>query len=69
LLDPEDCRAKLGGLGGVSHLFHAAYLEKPTEAERVEVNGAMLRNLVEAIGSGAGGLRRIVLMGPSPPPD
>src|SRR5690348_17173531 len=49
LLDPEDCRAKLGGLDAVTHVFHAAYIEKPTEAERVEVNGAMLRNLVEAV--------------------
>ena len=62
LLDSGDCRAKLGGLGDVTHLFFAAYREMPTEAERVEVNGAMLRNVVEAIEAAAPGLRRIVLM-------
>src|SRR3954454_25028270 len=39
LLDPEDCKAKLGDLGAVTDLFYTAYLEKPTEAERVEING------------------------------
>jgi nucleoside-diphosphate-sugar epimerase len=62
LLDPKDCQAKLGGLGAVTHLFYAAYLEKPTEAERVAVNGAMLRSLVEAVEPAATGLRHIVLM-------
>jgi len=37
LLDPKDCRAKLGGLSAVTHLFYAAYRETPTEAERVEM--------------------------------
>jgi nucleoside-diphosphate-sugar epimerase len=62
LLDPEDCKAKLGGLGDVTHVFFAAYVEKPAEAERVEVNGAMLRNVVEAVEAAAPGLRQIVLM-------
>lgn len=29
LLDAEDVRAKLGGLGDVTHIFHAAYQESP----------------------------------------
>ena len=62
LLDPEGCRAKLGGFGDVTHLFFAAYLERPTEAERVEVNGAMLRNCVEAVEAASPGLRHVVLM-------
>src|SRR5689334_5565678 len=62
MLESGDCRDKLGGLGDVTHLFFAAYREMPTEAERVEVNGAMLRNVVEAIEAAAPGLRRIVLM-------
>src|SRR3954452_9877788 len=35
LLDPDDCKAHQGDFGAVTHLFYAAYLEKPTEVERV----------------------------------
>jgi nucleoside-diphosphate-sugar epimerase len=62
LLDPEDCKAKLGGLGTVTHLFFAAYVERPTEAERVEINVAMLRNVVETVEAAPPGLRQVVLM-------
>src|SRR5205085_1594529 len=62
LLDAGDCHARLAGLGDVTHLFYAAYLEKPTEAERVEVNGAMLRHLMEAVEPVAPGLQHVVLM-------
>lgn len=62
LLDPEDCRAKLCGLGEVTHVFFAAYVEKPSEVERVMVNEAMLRNVVEAVEPAASSLRHVVLM-------
>ena len=29
LLDPVDCKAKLGSLGGLTHVFFAAYVERP----------------------------------------
>ncbi|KKC46535.1 hypothetical protein VE23_04405 [Paenibacillus sp. D9] len=41
LLDPADSREKLGGLSGVTHIFYAAYQDRPTWAELVEPNVAM----------------------------
>jgi len=49
LTDPSDCRGKLGGLRGVSHVFFAAYLELQDPQKHVEINTGMLVNLVESI--------------------
>ncbi|WP_158894835.1 SDR family oxidoreductase [Amycolatopsis anabasis] len=62
LLDPEDCREKLGGLTHVTHVFYAAYQDRPTWAELVPPNLAMLVNVVEAVEPVASGLRHISLM-------
>jgi nucleoside-diphosphate-sugar epimerase len=62
LLDAEDCKNKLGGLGQVTHLFHAAYQERPTESEQVAVNGTMLRNLVATIEAAAPDLEHVCLI-------
>jgi nucleoside-diphosphate-sugar epimerase len=61
LLDPQGCKDRLGGLGEVTHVFYAAYQERPTEAEQVAANGAMLRNLVNAIEAAAPGLEHVSL--------
>jgi nucleoside-diphosphate-sugar epimerase len=60
LLDADDTRAKLSGLDDVTHVFYAAYQDKPTWAELVPPNLAMLTNLVDAIE--APGLRHVSLM-------
>lgn len=62
LLDPDDCREKLSGLNQVTHLFYAAYQDRPTWAELVAPNVAMLVNVVEAVEPIASGLRHISLM-------
>ena len=62
LLDPGDCRAKLGGQNEITHVFYAAYVEQPTEAKQAAVNAAMLRNLVEVVEQAAPGLEHISLM-------
>ena len=38
LADPTDCHRKLARLKDVSHVFFAAYLEKPTPQEAVSAN-------------------------------
>ncbi|MCD7098359.1 SDR family oxidoreductase [Stenotrophomonas sp. MMGLT7] len=60
LLDPADARARLGGLEGVTHVFHAAYQEHDDPHALVDANLGMLRNLVEAV-SPSPSLRRVVL--------
>lgn len=62
LLDPEDTRRRLGALPEVTHLFYAAYQDRPSWAELVAPNLAMLVNSVEAIEAGSPGLRHVSLM-------
>ena len=62
LLDRDDCRARLGQLRQVTHIFYAAYQDRPTWAELVPPNLAMLVNVVEAVEPVAAGLRHINLM-------
>lgn len=50
LTDLEDCRRKFDGLAAVTHVFHAARFDHPEgEPESVEINAAMLSNLVTAL--------------------
>jgi nucleoside-diphosphate-sugar epimerase len=49
LLDKDDCIAKLGALSGITHIFYTAYQDRPTWAELVAPNLAMLVNVLNAI--------------------
>jgi nucleoside-diphosphate-sugar epimerase len=60
LLDPADARDRLGGLRDVTHIFYAAFQDRPSWAELVAPNLAMLVNAVEA--AEAPGLRHVSLM-------
>jgi nucleoside-diphosphate-sugar epimerase len=62
LANPADCRARLGGLSDVTHVFYAAYLERPDPQELVAVNTAMLVNLVDVIEQAARGLEHVHLV-------
>lgn len=62
LLDKDNSRRQLSALTNVTHIFYAAYQEKPTWAELVPPNLAMLVNVVDAIESVARGLSHISLM-------
>jgi len=62
LLDPDDTRAKLRDVTDVTHIFYAAYQDRPSWAELVPPNLAMLVNVVDAIEPLARNLRHISLM-------
>lgn len=62
LLDEEDTREKLSSLTAVTHIFYAAYQDRPTWAELVAPNLAMLVNVVNAVEPVAPNLRHISLM-------
>ncbi|WP_328335165.1 SDR family oxidoreductase [Streptomyces sp. NBC_00455] len=62
LLDADDARERLGGLTEVTHIFYAAFQDRPTWAELVPPNLAMLVNSVDAIEPVAPGLRHVSLM-------
>lgn len=51
LLDVENVKKHLSAISSVTHVFFAAYQEKPTLAEQVPPNIAMLKNLVGVLSS------------------
>ncbi len=62
LLEAEQCKSKLSGLQEVTHIFYAAFQDRPTWAELVPPNLAMLVNVVEAVEPVAINLQHISLM-------
>lgn len=62
LLDRDGAREQLSSLTQVTHIFYAAYQERPSWAELVAPNLAMLVNLVDAIEPVARGLQHVSLM-------
>jgi nucleoside-diphosphate-sugar epimerase len=50
LLQPEELRRKLEGLReSLTHVVFAAYLERPTAAERSSINRTLLENLLDGV--------------------
>ncbi|PRX11391.1 UNVERIFIED_ORG: nucleoside-diphosphate-sugar epimerase [Martelella mediterranea] len=62
LLDPQDTQSKLSNLTGVTHIFYAAFQDRPSWAELVAPNLAMLTNVVDAVEPVARELQHISLM-------
>lgn len=62
LLDQQDTREKLGSLSQITHIFYAAYQDRPGWAELVEPNLRMLVHAVEAIEEASPHLMHISLM-------
>lgn len=60
LLDPASLKAALGDVAP-THVFITTWMRNPTEAENVEVNGAMVRNLLGAL-SGKRSVRHVALV-------
>ncbi|MGH6859059.1 MAG: SDR family oxidoreductase [Phyllobacterium sp.] len=62
LLDAAGTKARLARLSDVTHIFYAAYQDRPSWAELVAPNLAMLVNVVNAVEPVAAGLEHISLM-------
>lgn len=62
LLDAQDSRRALRELDTATHVFYAAYAQRPTAGEEVAPNLAMVVNLVEALESAAPRLAHVQLM-------
>ena len=54
-------KAKLGHLNETTHLVFGAYVEKPTAAEKTEVNVRLLKTLLDVLETSAPKLRHITL--------
>ncbi len=62
LLDPASVAAAGDGLTGVTHVFYAALQARPTLAEEVAPNLAMLVHLVDALEARSPGLETVSIM-------
>lgn len=62
LLDRTDTLAKLADLSDVTHVFYATYQDRPSWAQPVAPNPAMLVDVVDSIEAFAAGLEHISLM-------
>lgn len=47
--DMEETRAKLSPITDITHIFYVAWSNRSTERENCEVNGAMLRNVLQVV--------------------
>jgi nucleoside-diphosphate-sugar epimerase len=59
LLNPDDLHRKLGKIGGITHVVFGAYVEKPSPAEAIEANVAILKNLLDIVERTSPSLRHI----------
>ena len=62
LLDGDETRRRLSHLTDVTHIFYAAYQERPTWAELVPPNLAMLVNVVTVIEDSSPNLEHVSLL-------
>jgi nucleoside-diphosphate-sugar epimerase len=68
LTDASACRAALARAPGITHVLYAALYEKPdllagwVDAEQIETNRAMLRNLLDALDAQGAALRHVALL-------
>jgi nucleoside-diphosphate-sugar epimerase len=58
--DTAAARAVLGALPGITHVFYATWAREATEEDNCRVNGAMLRNTLDAVAGPA--LRHVALV-------
>lgn len=59
--DPDETIAKLSPLADVTHVFYAAWANRPSEAENAAVNSAMLRNVLNAVIPNSPNLQHVCL--------
>ena len=68
LTDAEACRAAFAALSDVTHVVYAALYEKPglimgwREADQMETNLSMMKNLMEPLCAAAKGLKHVTLL-------
>ncbi|XP_051132565.1 3-oxo-Delta(4,5)-steroid 5-beta-reductase [Andrographis paniculata] len=59
--DADDASAKLEPLTDITHVFYTAWANRSTEAENCEINGRMLRNVLNAVIPNCPDLKHICL--------
>lgn len=59
--DPSDAQSKLSPLTDVTHVFYVAWVDRKTEIENCETNGAMLRHVLQSLIPNSPNLQHICL--------
>ncbi|XP_062107579.1 (S)-8-oxocitronellyl enol synthase CYC2-like [Humulus lupulus] len=59
--DPDQTRDELSKLNDVTHIFYVTWSSRPTEVENCDVNGRMLKNVLEAVVPHAPNLQHVCL--------
>ncbi|KAF5739461.1 3-oxo-Delta(4 5)-steroid 5-beta-reductase-like [Tripterygium wilfordii] len=59
--DSEDTRDKLSQLADVTNIFYVSWTSRSSEAENCEINGRMLRNVLQVVIPNAPNLRHVCL--------
>ncbi|KAL5993856.1 hypothetical protein ACLOJK_038213 [Asimina triloba] len=59
--DADDAHAKLSPLSDITNIFFVAWVDRSTEEENCRVNGAMLRNVLQAVIPNSPNLRHVSL--------
>ncbi|XP_052192714.1 (S)-8-oxocitronellyl enol synthase ISY1-like [Diospyros lotus] len=59
--DPDDATAKLSPLQDVTHIFYVTWTKRSTEAENIQANGSMFRNVLNAVIPNCPNLQHICL--------
>ena len=62
LTDSNACRAILGRLNDVTHIFYCAYSPQPTFSDEADVNLVMLKNLVSELNTASSQLKHVQLV-------
>ncbi|HEP9100161.1 TPA: SDR family oxidoreductase [Pseudomonas aeruginosa] len=58
---PESLKSVAGQLAGITHVFYAAYVPNSDLAQEAQINGRMLRHLLDVLESAKAPLERVVL--------
>ncbi|XP_073313259.1 3-oxo-Delta(4,5)-steroid 5-beta-reductase-like [Primulina huaijiensis] len=59
--DADDVQEKLGSLTDITHVFYVTWAHRSSEAENCEVNGRMLKNVLDVVIPNCPGLKHISL--------
>ncbi len=62
LLDPKDCLEKICAISGVTHLVHAAFQPRGSDAETIAANVAMLANFIDGAEAASLSIEHVTLM-------
>ncbi|KAK9112820.1 hypothetical protein Scep_020339 [Stephania cephalantha] len=59
--DTEEAQSKLSPLTNITHIFYVTWAPRPTEADNIEINSLMLKNVLQSVIPNAPNLQHVCL--------